>query len=155
MWAVNKYCTVDVYRNRSKKRPDLNYCCFPVKSDDRKKWEVQWKRADKKFKTLIGTPTIIDPRIRSLHLKEIDISINISGRKNIPSGCYPTIFDPTKAKNTTSARSKRIDNRKRRCAEQPKSSRAKRSDFSEQTPRKKEFKIRISYLEQNLSTEDI
>ena len=31
---------------------------------------------------------------------------------------YPTIFDPTKAKNSTSACSKRLGNRKRRCAEQ-------------------------------------
>ena len=73
----------------------------------------------KKFKRLI------DPRICSLHFKETDIAISISGRKNIPSGCYPTIFDPTKAKNTTSARSKRLDNRRRPCAEQPKAIRGK------------------------------
>ena len=28
VWAMNKYCTVAVCRNGSKKRPDLNYCCF-------------------------------------------------------------------------------------------------------------------------------
>ena len=49
-----------------------------------------------------------------------DIEISISGRKNVRSGCYPTIFDPTKAKETTIARAKRLDNRKRRCVEQPK-----------------------------------
>ena len=40
-----------------------------------------------------------------IHFKETDIAISISGRKNIPSDCYPTIFDLTKAENTTSARS--------------------------------------------------
>ena len=68
-----------------------------MKSDDRKKWEVLCKRADQKFKRLI------DPRICSLHFKATDIAISISGRKNIPSGFYPRIFDPTNAKNTTSA----------------------------------------------------
>ena len=48
----------------------------------------------------------------SLHFMETDIEISISGRKNVRSGCYPTIFDPTKAKETTIARAKRIDNRK-------------------------------------------
>ena len=64
-----------------------------MKSDDRKKWEVFSKRVVKKFRRLI------DPRICSLHFRETDIAISISGRKNIPLGCYPTIFDPTKAKN--------------------------------------------------------
>ena len=108
-----------VCRNGSKKTLDLKYFCFPVKSGDSKKWKALCKRADKKFKRLI------DPRICSLHFKEIDIAISISGRENIPSGSYPTIFDPTKAKNTTSARSKRLDNRKRRCAEQPKAIKSK------------------------------
>ena len=39
-WATNKLFIVAVCRNGRKKRPDLNYCCFTVKSDDRKKWEV-------------------------------------------------------------------------------------------------------------------
>ena len=47
MWAMNNYCTI-VCHSRSKKRP--NYCWFPTKSLDRKKWEVFCKRADKKFK---------------------------------------------------------------------------------------------------------
>ena len=32
VWAMNKYCTVAVCRNESKKRLDLNYCLFSVKS---------------------------------------------------------------------------------------------------------------------------
>ena len=69
------YEQVTVCRNGNKKRPDLNYCYFPVKSADRKKWEVLCKRADKKCKRLI------DPRMCSLHFKETDIEISISGRK--------------------------------------------------------------------------
>lgn len=49
MWAVNKYYTVAVCCSRSKKRPDLNYGCFPMKTDDHKKSEVLWKRAHKKL----------------------------------------------------------------------------------------------------------
>ena len=49
---------------------------------------------------------LIDPRICSLHFKETDIPNSISGLKDIHSGFYPTLFDPTKAKNMTSARSK-------------------------------------------------
>ena len=107
-----KYCAA--CRNGNKKRPDLSYFCFPVNPDERKKWEVFCKRADKKFKRLV------DPRICSLHFMETDIEISISDRNNVRSGCYPTMFDPTKAKETTSARAKRLDNRKRRCVEQPK-----------------------------------
>ena len=73
--------------------------------DERKKWEEKFKR-------------LVDPR--SLHFMETDIEISICGRKNVRSGCYPTIFDPRKAKETTIARAKRLDNRKRRCVEQPK-----------------------------------
>ena len=131
MWSMNKYFTVAVCCNRSKKRLCLSYCCFPIKSHDRKKWEVLCKRSDKKFKRLI------DPRICSLHFKETDIAITISSRKNIPSGCYSTICDPTKAKNTTSARSKGLHNWKRCWAERPKPSRAEHWDFSEQRPREK------------------
>ena len=69
------YEQVTVCRNGSKKRPYLNYCYFPVKSADRKKWEVLRKRADKKCKRLI------DPRMCSLHFKGTDIEISISGRK--------------------------------------------------------------------------
>ena len=59
-----------LYRgNESKKRPDLNYCLFSVKSYDRKNLEVFCKRADKKLKRLI------DPGICSLHFKETDIAI--------------------------------------------------------------------------------
>ena len=67
-----KYCAVALCRNGSKKRPDLSYFCFPTRPNERKKWEVFCKRADKKFKTL-G-----DPRICSLHFKESDIEISIS-----------------------------------------------------------------------------
>ena len=146
---MNKYCTVAICCNGSKKRPDLSYCCFPVKSDDREKWEVFCKRADKKFKRPI------DPRICSLHLKETDIAISSSVGNNIASGCYPTIFDPTKAKNTTSARSKPPYNRKRRCAEQQKAIKGKVLRLLRTNPSEKEFKTRISHLEQNLWTEDI
>ena len=117
---------------------------FHVRSDDREKCEVLCKRADKKLKRLI------DPRICSLHFKETDIAISISGRKNIPWGCYPTLLDPTKGKNTTSARSKRLDNRKRPKAMKGKALRLLPTNSSE-----KEFKTRISHLEQNLSTENI
>ena len=143
MWSMNKYCTVVVCRNGSKKRLDLNYCWFPVKSDDRNKCEVLCKQADKKFKRLI------DPRICSLHFKETDIAISISGRKNIPSGCYPTIFDPTKAKYTISARSNRLDN------QQPQAIKGKALRVLGTKSSEKEFKTRILHLEQNLSTEDI
>lgn len=98
-----KYCAVALCHNGSKKRPDLNYFCFPTRPNERKKWEVFCKRADKKFKTL-G-----DPRICPLHFKESDIEISISGRKSVRSDCYPTIFDPTKSTNTVSLRSKGRD----------------------------------------------
>lgn len=98
-----KYCAVALCRNGSKKRPDLNYFCFPTRPNERKKWEVFCKRADKKFKTL-G-----DPRICPLHFKESDIEISISGRKSVRSDCYLTIFDPTKSANTVSSRSKGRD----------------------------------------------
>ena len=88
-----QYFTVAVCRNGGKKTPDINSCCFPVKSDYPRKWEVLCKRADRKFKRPI------DPRICSLHFKDTDIAISISGRRNIPSGCVRTIFDPTKATN--------------------------------------------------------
>ena len=95
---MNKYCAVACSFKGIKKRPDLDYFRFPVKSDDRKKWEVFCKQAAKKFKRLI------DPRICTLHFRDNNIGITISGRKNIPSGCYLTIFDLAKAKITTSAR---------------------------------------------------
>ena len=141
---MNKYCTLTVCRNGSKKRSDLN--CFLVKSYDRKKWEVLRKRADKKFKRLI------DPRICSLHFKETDTAISISGRKNIPSGCYPTIFDPTKAKNTTRTRSKRVDNRKRSYAEQPKAIKGKapsliRTNSVEKRSQDQNLKLRAKPVE--------
>ena len=70
------YERVTVCRNGNKKRPDLNLCYFPVKSADRKKWEVLCKRADIKGKRLI------DPRMCSLNFKETNIEISISGRKS-------------------------------------------------------------------------
>ena len=79
-----KYCAVGLCRNGSKKRPDLSYFCFPTRRNERKKWKVFCKPADKKFMTLC------DPRICSLHFKESDIEIAISGRKSLRSGCYPT-----------------------------------------------------------------
>ena len=124
-----KYCAVALCRNGSKKRPDLSYFCFPTRPNERKKWEVFCKRADKKFKTL-G-----DPRICSLHFKESDIEISISGRKRLRSGCYPTIFDPTKSTHTVSSRSKRLADRKRQCYEQPQAKKV--------CPRKLEFEDSI------------
>ena len=96
-------------------RIDLSYFLFPSSPDERKKWEVFCKRADKKFKILVC------PTICSLHFKEYDIEISISGIKSVRSGCYPTIFDPTKSKKTKSPRAERLENRKRRrrSAEQP------------------------------------
>lgn len=78
---------------------------------DRKKWEVFCKRGDKKFNTLS------DPRISSVHFKKTDIETSISGRKNVRSGCHPTIFDPATSKKTNSPRARRLDNRKRRSRE--------------------------------------
>lgn len=75
--------------------------------------KVSVSKRMKKFKTLGDT------RISSLHLKESDIEISISGRKSVRSDCYPTIFDPTKSTNTASSRSKRLANRKAQCDEQP------------------------------------
>ncbi|PFX12552.1 hypothetical protein AWC38_SpisGene23468 [Stylophora pistillata] len=68
----------------------------------------------KKFKT----PG--DPRISSLHLKESDIEILISGRKSLRSDSYRTIYDPKKCTNTVGARSKRLADKERQCDEQPK-----------------------------------
>ena len=42
-----KYCAVALCRNGNKKRPDLSYFCFPTRPNERKKWEVLCKRADK------------------------------------------------------------------------------------------------------------
>ena len=109
-----QYCAVAVCRSGSNgKRPDLSYFCFPTRPSERiKKWEVFCKRADKKFKKLI------DPKICSL--KESDIEISLFGRKSVRSGCYPTIFNPTKSTSTVSSRSKRLaDSGKRQCDEQP------------------------------------
>ena len=86
---------------------------LPTRPSERKKWEVFCKQADKKFKKLS------DPKICSLHFKESDIEISLSGRKSVRSGCYLTIFDPTKSTNTVSSRSKRLADRKRQCDEQP------------------------------------
>ena len=78
--------------------------------------EVRWSYASKQK---------IKWTNRSKNLFETDTVISISGRKNSPLGCYPTIFDHTKAKNTTSARSKRLDHQRWRCAEQPKATKGK------------------------------
>ena len=92
-----------------------------LKSDDRTKWrEVLCKGADKIFKRLV------DPRICSLHFKETNIAIGISSRKKI----FLQAAVPTKAQNTTSARSKRLDYRKRHCAEQPKAIRGQSTETS-------------------------
>ena len=88
-------------------RKDLSYFCFPTRRNERKKWGVFSKRADKKFKTL-G-----DPRICSSHFKESDIEISLFGRKSVRSDCYPTIFNQTKSTNTVISRSKRLADRKR------------------------------------------
>lgn len=106
-----KYCAVALCRNGSKKRPDLTYFSFPLSLKDRKKWEVFCKRGDKKFYTLS------DPRISSVHFKKTDIETSISGRKNVRSGCHPTIFDPVTSKKTNSPLARRLDNRKRRSRE--------------------------------------
>ena len=42
-----KYFAVALCRNGNKKRPDVSYFCFPTRPNDRKKWEVFCKRADK------------------------------------------------------------------------------------------------------------
>ena len=102
-----KYCAVALCRNGSKKRPDLSYFCFPTRPSERKKWEVFCKRADKKFKKL------------SVHCILRKATSRLSGLKSVRSGCYPTIFDPTKSTNTVSSRSKRLADRKRQCDEQP------------------------------------
>ena len=81
--------------------------------------------------------------------------MSFSGHKNIPSGSYPTIFDHTKAKNKTSARSKRLDNRKRRCAEQPQAIKGKTLGLIRTNSSEKEFKTIVSHLEQNVLTKDI
>ena len=92
------------------------------------------KASRQKFKRLL------DPRFCSLHFKETDIVISISGRKYILSGCYPTLFDRTRVKNTTSTRWKRLDNRKRRCAEQPKVIKGKALRLLRTNSSEKEFK---------------
>ena len=89
-------------------RIHLSNFLFPSSPDERKKLEVFCKRADKKIKTLVC------PTICSSHFKENDIEISISGIKSVRSGCYPTIFDPTKSKKTKSPRAERLENRKRR-----------------------------------------
>ena len=79
-----KYCAVALCRSGSKKRPDLSYICFPIRLNERKKWKVVCKRADKRFKTL-G-----DPKICSLHFKskKSDIEISPFGRKlSVRSDC--------------------------------------------------------------------
>ena len=137
VWAMNKYCTVAVCRSGSKKRPNLNnYCCFPVKSDDRKKWEVLCMQAGKKFKKLI------DPRIYSLHFKETDIAISIFGRKNITSACYSNIFIPLQKRRIRAVRAQSILIIERGVVlKSQKPSRAKHSDFAEQIPRKKNSRL--------------
>ena len=48
--TVVKYCAIALCRSRSKKRPDLSYFCFPTRPNERKKWEVFCKRADKNWR---------------------------------------------------------------------------------------------------------
>ncbi|XP_068723336.1 uncharacterized protein [Montipora capricornis] len=107
-----KYCAVAVCRNGTHNRPDLTFFAFPEDHCRRRKWVVFCKRADKKFKNLV------DPRICSLHFKETDVKVSISGRKSV-TAC-PTIFDPASSKKTTSARAKRHEKRQmERCEHEP------------------------------------
>lgn len=102
-------CAVALCHNRSKKRPDLSYLCFPARPNEWQNWEVFCKWADKKFKTLGNL------RIYSLHFKKSDIEISVSGSKRVCSYRCLTIFDPTKSMNTVISRLKRLANRKRQC----------------------------------------
>ena len=75
-----KYCAEAVCRNGTHNRPDLAYFAFPEDNTRRRKWIVFCKRADKKFKSLV------DSRICSLHFKETDMTVSVSGRKSV-TGC--------------------------------------------------------------------
>ena len=121
---------------------------FSVKSYDRKNWEAFSKRADKKFKRLI------DPGIL-IHFEETDIAITFLGVKIFLHAAIRLSLTLQKAKNTTSARLKRLDNRNRRCAEQRKAIKGKALRLLPTNSSEKECKTRISHLEQNLSTKDI
>ena len=58
--------------------------------------------------------------------------MSLFGRKSVRSDCDPTIFDPTKSKNTVSSRSKRLADRKRRQGdEQAKKVCLKKLDFGD------------------------
>ena len=119
-------------------RKDLGYFCFPTRRNERKKWEVFCKRADKKFKTL-GDPR----RICSLHFKESDIEISLFGRKSVRSDCYPTLFDQKKSTNTVISRSKRLADRKRQCDEQTQAKKVcpKKLDFEDSIETCVEFSV--------------
>ena len=75
--TIVKYFVVALCRNGNKKRPDLSYFCFPTRSNERKRWEVFCRRADKKFKTLR------DPKICSLHFRESNIEIQFLVEKSV------------------------------------------------------------------------
>jgi len=55
----------------------------------------------------------------SLHFKESNLEISVSGPKSVCSYRYLTIFDPTKSTNTVISHLKHLANRKRQCDEQP------------------------------------
>ena len=138
---MNKYCDVAPYRNGSKERPDLDYFCFAVKSDHRKKWEVFCKRAGKKNKRLI------DPKICTLHFKENDIAISISGRKIFLQVAIRLSLALRKRRiRPVRARAKRLDNGKRRCAEQTKDIKGEALRLLRTKSSAKEFKTRISHF---------
>ena len=132
---MNKYCIVAVCPNGSKKRPDLNYCCFPVKSGDR-------RRANQKFNRLIDPRICLKP-ISQLAFLVVKIFLQAAIRLSLT--LQKRRIRPVRARSVL------IIERGVMLNEEP--SRAKHWDFSEQE--EKEFKIRILHLEQNLSTEDI
>ena len=118
-----------------------------MKSNDRK-WEVLCKGADKKLKRLI------DPRICSLHFKETDIA-SLVVKIFLEAAIRLSLTIQKRRIRPASARPKRFDNQKRRCAEQPKAVKDKALTIFRTNSSEKEFKTGISYLEQNLPTEDI
>ena len=67
-----KYCAVLVCLNGIRNRPDLTFFAFP--EDHCRQRKIFCKRADKKLKNLVA------PRICSLHFKETEGKVSISGR---------------------------------------------------------------------------
>ena len=100
-----KYYSVAVCTNGTHNRPDLSYFRFPSNVKIRRKWETFCRRADNKFKNLS------DPRICSLHFKNEDIKIGLSGKLSIITGAVPTIFDPNKRASKENLRTERLEKR--------------------------------------------